>query len=148
MLFFVWCTWMSLSSCFLTPAETNQRTNNFFRKKKVFRKSALETNHRTNLVKTKSILINTFKRYRLNTIPIYPVFHRKWKQFIFKKHVFLIVFSWNFTPKGVTREKKWGKKMSWKSKRKCLKVKTECFFSFGVLGWAFCPRPPPLSDPT
>ena len=55
---------------------------NFFQKKKVFRKSFLKMSHRTNLVETKSFSINTFKRYRQNTVLIYTVFHRKWKQFL------------------------------------------------------------------
>ena len=53
-----------------------------FSKKKVFRKSFLKMSHRTNLVETKSFSINTFKRYRQNTVLIYTVFHRKWKQFL------------------------------------------------------------------
>ena len=93
MLFFVWCTWMSLSSCFLTPRGDQPTDQQLFSKKKVFRKSALEMNHRTNLVKTKSFFIHTFKRYRLNTVLIYTVSHRKWKQFLFKKHVFFDTWS-------------------------------------------------------
>ena len=64
---------------------------NFFPKKKFFEKLFLKMNHMINLEKTKSFFINTFKRYRLNTILIYTGFHRKPKHFIFKKHVYLIL---------------------------------------------------------
>ena len=120
MLFFVWCTWMSLSP-YLSPnngwknvrksigpicpkrtiqkdTRPNQPTLNrfitlfFYMKWKqfifkkqvflipfpgnVFRKSALEMNHRTNLVKTKSFFINTFENRPLRRI-IGPIW---WKR--------------------------------------------------------------------